>query len=387
MRVAVEATCWSNRRGYGRFARGILNALAKIEPVELTLVTDESAAGDIEAPANAKVLPVRTKVTVSESASASGNRSVNDLLRMSVALSRVGADAVFFPAVYSYVPTFGPAPRIVTVHDAIPESFPGLVFPTRRGRILWSLKTRHALTAASRVVTVSPYAARQIREKLHVANRKLCVISEAADPVFSPDPGSTTPVKGRPPYLLFVGGHSPHKDLPTALRAFAKLAGHFPDVRLVFAGEIEKDNFHTETDALLALAVSLNVSERIDWLGFVPDAELASLYRGAAALVLPSFAEGFGLPMIEAAACGCPVVATHESGVEELLGDAALAFPAGNIESLTNQLALLLNSTRLAERCNKRGIVRSALYTWEAAAASLRAILSAAIEERGRSSR
>jgi glycosyltransferase involved in cell wall biosynthesis len=372
MRVAVEATCWTNRRGYGRFTRGILNALSETRPVELMLVADAVTAGNIDPPSRSKIVPVDTSVTVAESASATGNRSLRDLLRMSTALSRLDADVVFYPSVYSYAPYAGPAPQVLTVHDAIPESFPGLVFPTARGRLLWTLKVRLALAKARRIVTVSPYAARQVRARLGVRPEKLAVINEAADPVFTA--GVATGGSSRP-YLLFVGGQSPHKDLPSALRAYARIAGHFPDLRLKFAGEVEKDSFHSEATELRALAVAFGIAGRIDWLGYVPDADLAALYQRAVALILPSFAEGFGLPMIEAAACGCPVVASKESGVLELLGDADLVFPAGNVEALANQLAVLLTSPALADRLRERGLRKSCEYTWERAAGALYDVL------------
>ncbi|MFN8533347.1 MAG: glycosyltransferase family 1 protein [Dehalococcoidia bacterium] len=382
LRLGIDAACWTNRRGYGRFTRGLVGALAERDEVEVTLVADRSTAAAIVPPAGASLLVTPATVAASEAASASGRRSARDLIRSGLAASRAGFDLFFFPSVYTYFPLFSRTPQVVAIHDAIPEQLPALVFPERRLRLFWTIKVRWAIRAARRIITVSPFAARQVRERLGVSPQRLRVVSEAPDPIFTPTPEETIAEICRQyslvrPYLLFVGGLSPHKDLPTLLRAAYRLDRDAPGIQVAIAGEVEGDSFFTEPVRLRALAEALGIADRVRWLGFVPDQDLAALYSGATALVLPSLAEGFGLPVVEAAACGCPVVASDASQAAEVIA-AARVFPAGDDAALAAAVRPLLDP---AERTRDGALAhhQAAAYRWETAAEQAIAIFREAV--------
>ena len=377
LRVGVDAACWPNRRGYGRFIRGLVTALAERDDLRLTLIADCQTAEQVAPPPGVGLLVVRTSAAASEAASASGRRTVLDLLRCGFATSRAGFDVVFYPSVSTYFPLLSRTPQVVTIHDTTPERLPSLVFPRRTLQLYWTLKVRWALRAARRVLTVSPFAARHLSEQFRLPARRITVVGEAPDPIFAPADADAVAAVLRDydvsqPYLFFVGGLSPHKDVPTLLRATYRLSREVADLQLALAGEVEGDRFYTEPLRLRGLVEALGISERVRWLGYVPDRALAALYSGATALVLPSLAEGFGLPVVEAAACGTPVVASDRSNAAEVIA-ATRVFPAGDDAALAAAIRPLFDrATRQA--VGELGRQQAASYCWEAAAARAAAV-------------
>lgn len=386
MRIGVDAATWPNRRGYGRFTRGIVSALARRADVQVTLVADSHTAAAITPPSGVALMSVPTTNAAGEAATDAGRRSVRDMLRLGWMAGRAGFDVFFYPSVYSYFPLVGRTPQVLTIHDAIPEAHPALVFPRRDLRLFWALKMWLARASARQVVTVSPFAARQIERHLGIARERLAALGEAPDCAFHPRPPDAQQAAQRHfglaarPYVLFVGGVSPHKDLPTAFRALAALRERGIDLDFGIAGDVAGDRFYTRPDELRMLAAELGITDRVKWLGFVPDDDLAALLTGALALVFPSLAEGFGLPVVEAAACGCPVAASDASNAAELIGAGALVFRAGDAAVLAAQLAAL--HAHPERRCDisARAKAAAAAYSWDAAAGRLLAMLRLAAD-------
>ncbi|GIW12416.1 MAG: glycosyl transferase family 1 [Dehalococcoidia bacterium] len=377
LRLGVDAGCWTNRRGYGRFTRGIITALATREDVQLTLIADRPTARALTLPPRAQLLEAPATTAASEAASASGHRPWRDLLACSLTASRARFDVFFFPSVYTYFPLFSRTPQVVALHDAIPEQLPDLVFPNWRRRLFWALKVRWALRAARRVVTVSPFAATEVRQRLGVSARRLRVLSEAPDPVFFPRPPEQVRLTCQRyrlgcPYLLYVGGFSPHKDLRTLLRAFYRLLREQPTLHLALAGDFSGDRFYTEPLAVRALQDALGIAERVHWLGYVPDEDLAALYSGAVALVLPSLGEGFGLPVVEAAACGCPVVASDRSHAADVIA-ATRVFPAKDDVALAATLRPFLEPA-VRQAVGAQAQQEASRFQWSAVAAAAMAV-------------
>jgi glycosyltransferase involved in cell wall biosynthesis len=175
-----------------------------------------------------------------------------------------------------------------------------------------------------------------------------------------------------------VGGFGPHKNLDALLTAFAALAPQpeFADVVLVMVGEYEKEVFHSSFEALNERVGRLGLQNRVIFTGFLSDGELVVLLNLATVLTLPSFMEGFGLPAIEAAACGCPVVATKASPLPGLLGDAALYIDPADVHDLERGLNQVLSSYELRQRMRRAGIAAARRLTWDAAASRLIEVLN-----------
>src|ERR1700680_344485 len=252
MRVGVDATSWSNRRGYGRFTRALLNEVVKLDRRnEYTFFVDQECE-EFPLPPSIEVCRVATKVPTVKGASADGSRSLWDLWQVARAFRRAPIDLLYFPTDYTYVPGFMGVPRIVTIHDAIAELFPELVFPTLRSKMLYRAKVRSGMRQARLLVTVSDYSRRRLVQKLNIPQARFRVVSEAADPIFQPlENGFAGEVSKRwgipadAKCLIYVGGFSPHKNLLMLLDVFYELASQeaFHDLRLVVVGDYLGDPF------------------------------------------------------------------------------------------------------------------------------------------------
>lgn len=236
------------------------------------------------------------------------------------------------------LPLHAPCPGVVTVHDVSFAREPELM--GLKDRLVFRAMVPRAVRRAVRVLTVSERTKRDLVELYDVAGDKIVVTPLGVDPAFRPG------VEGRGTYLLFVGAIQQRKD-PLAAASAASANG----LRLVVVGP--------EKDAGLANELRLAGA---DLRGYVPKEELAQLYRGAAALVLPSRYEGFGLPVVEAMASGTPVVAAPDEALREVAGDAALfAEPS----ELGGAVRAALDDR---ERLVAAGLERARLFTWEATA-------------------
>lgn len=381
MRVGVEACTWSNRRGYGRFVRELLTRMIDDFPQhEFVLVVDEHSARDCDFPERATVEVVSTSAQPTEAASADGSRSPADLLRMARAVSRLPLDVFFFPTRYSYFPLLHSVRTVVAFHDATAERHPTLIFPSLRSRVLWRIKTLLALRQADRLVTVSEDARRQIAEVFNRDPSGIGVITEGPDPVFGvrTDTHEFASIRDRyrlpagVPIVLYVGGISPHKNLDGLLRAMQDIPQPW---HLALVGEYEKDSFYGCQAELARLAEHLELAERVTFTGFVPDEDLAVLYNDATLLVLPSFSEGFGLPVIEAMASGLPVASSNRNSLPEVLGTAGLLFDPLEISQIRDAIRRLLEDPSLRQQCRDAGLMRSQLFSWGVAAKKMVDIL------------
>jgi glycosyltransferase involved in cell wall biosynthesis len=368
--IGVDATCWANRRGYGRHARSLLRAAAALDRRNRYrfFVDTEPRQGDF--PAGAEVVRVRASAPAARAARSDGRRSAADLWSMSRALAAPDLDCLLFPTVYSYVPVFSRAYKIVMIHDVIPEKYPQYVFPTAAGRWNWRLKSLAARRQADLIVTVSEFSRRALLEYFGERPERVKVVGEAGDPVFRVLEG----VEPEPGLLVYVGGFSPHKNLAGLLEAFARLVGRGEQVRLALVGDYQTDPFHTCYRELAERAGQAPLAGRVEFMGYLPDEELVKLLNRATALVLPSLLEGFGLPAIEAAACGLPVIATTASPLPELLGEAGLFVEPGDTGGLEEAMARVLSDAGLRRRLREAGLRAAERLTWERAARDLVAL-------------
>ena len=264
------------------------------------------------------------------------------------------ASLIFTPAPEGYLgPQF--IPQVVMVHDLRPFSHPE--------RSLQSLYFRRwvppLLQAARHVLTNSQFTAAEIQRCTGLPAERITVIplGYAAEHFTPGDPQGPIPQQ---PYLLHVGQAYPHKNLRRLIQAFAQVASAHPQLRLVLAGKPHP----TETPQLKALAAELGLQQRVEFRAYVPYAELPDLYRGALAFVFPSLWEGFGLPVLEAMACGTPVITSAGSGTEEVAGDAALLVDPADADVIRRALEQLLGSTALRSRMRALGLLRVQEFHW-----------------------
>jgi glycosyltransferase involved in cell wall biosynthesis len=280
--------------------------------------------------------------------------------------ARLGIDVWHGP--HYTVPLRLRVPAVTTIHDLTFFDHPEW---HQRSKVAFFRRMIPAgVGRAAAIVAVSGATARAIDEVLEPAAPVLTIAHGVDHDRFRPGPAGDRddlavldPLGVRPPYVAFVGTVEPRKAVPTLVEAFARLAGDHSDLRLVLAGA---DGWGTE-DARAAIAAS-GVATRIVRVRWVPDHALPALLRQAAAVAYPSHEEGFGLPALEALACGAPLVTTAESPMAEVAGAAALLVPAGNAGALAWALNRVLTDPEVADRLRRGGPAAAAPYTWETSA-------------------
>lgn len=398
MRVGIDLTCWANRRGYGRFARGLVSALlATADGNDYVLLLDAQTADRSDLPSAAERVVLPTRRAPAEAASATGSRSLRDLWAMTRAASRQELDVLFYPTVYTWFPVtvFSRSRRptvILGIHDVIAEDYPAQVFPQPYRRLLWTTKSWLARRQADHLMTVSEHARRGILRQFDHPEDSVHVVGEAADPEFQPlgsEPldGELLGRCGLSPegrYLVYLGGFNPHKNLDRLLRALASARARedFANLELILVGDTERDHFTPGLEALRRTIASLDLEHAVHFTGFLEDAALRHVFALARALVLPSLAEGFGLPAVEAAACGTPVIATVNSPLPELLRGGGLFCDPLDTEALEGAIRRLTGDRALREELAAGALDRARAMSWSRSADQFREMLTAIGEGR-----
>lgn len=388
MRIGVDGACLANGRGYGRFTRELLAALVEgAREHQFVLYADRASLADMDLNApNVHVVHVSQSVSPAHAAAAAGYRSPLDMLRLTRAVWRDRPDVFWSPSVYTYFPLPPGQPSLITIHDTIAERHPELTMPSRRARLFWRAKVQLALWQATLVLTVSEFAAREIAQVLHVSPDRLRVTGEAAAGAFQPgtapeaaDAARTAGVAAGAPWFTYVGGFTPHKHVDRIVRAHGALVAEAlargtPVPYLVLVGTTSADNFHGVGAGINEAIAECGTSEFVRWTGYLPDAKLRHLLTGTRALLLPSENEGFGLPAVEAAACGAPVVATTASPLPQLLEGGGFFVEPGDVDGLVAGMRALLDDGE-RDRRGRIALERASRLTWRASARATLAAL------------
>jgi glycosyltransferase involved in cell wall biosynthesis len=316
-------------------------------------------------------------------------------------LRRLHADVYHAP--YYVRPYVGlPCPVVVTLYDAIPRLFPGEV--SLRARLLFDLLTRLAARDARRIFAISHSARADLIAAYGLKPERVIVTPLAADERFHPQPAERVAAMraryGLPEhYILTVGSNKPHKNLARLIEAFVHLTTddsttnrephslsssvpqflQFPRsraaVQLVIAGHRDAHD-----DMLRATIARHELHDRVHVLPNVAEADLPALYSGALLFAFPSLYEGFGLPPLEAMACGTPVVCGATSSLPEVVGEAALAVNTRDPAALAHGMATLLGDAALRERLRSAGLARARQFSWRRTAeATLRGMEDAMV--------
>lgn len=381
MRFGVDATGWLNRRGFGRFTRNAVTRLVEHDASsEYVLITDVATSEQAAFPGRASLRIVPSRRAIADAAAAGSGRGLRDLLRLSRVATGEHFDAFLFPSLHTWFPVRRTA-TVVGVHDTIADDLPELALPGRLDRARWRVKQGLAIRRARRVFAVSHASRDAIATRLGVSGDTLWVVPEAPDPVFAPRTSAEVAAAradvGAPErFILYVGGISPHKNVTGLVDAYARLVSRRVDApALVLAGALEDEVYASAAQGVRERIGAAGLDGRVLLPGFVSDETLARLYSGATLVVNPSLAEGFGLPAVEAAACGAPLLLTDLPAHRESMGDAAFYVPPGDGDALATELERLLDEPRLLESSGERARARVAPLTWDRAAETLARLL------------
>src|SRR5437763_12020577 len=328
--VVIDADVLGRRRtGDETYVAGLLRGLAGTEELRLAAVTRHPKL--VPAGIEPIELPARSQV-------------VRMAARLPRLLRRLQPDLAHFQHAQ---PLACPCPAVVTVHDLSFEREPSLM--RLRERLIFRAVVPRAARRAARVIAVSELTKRDLVDLYRIPEEKIVVVPNGVDPRFRAEGA-----RAAGSYALVVGALQPRKDPQAAIEALA-LVGN-GDLRLVFAGPDRGGRVEAER-----AAERTGLRGRVDFRGYVPEDELAALYRGAACLVFPSRYEGFGLPALEAMASGTPVVATTAGALPEVAGDAAVLVDERDPAALAGGIERALADR---DRLMRAGLERARLYTW-----------------------
>jgi glycosyltransferase involved in cell wall biosynthesis len=359
--------------GISQYTRRLVRALASLHPrfSALHILLDRRDTDTAWVPANVKV--IRT-ITPAHHRFEQVTLPI-ELLRYSSLKSQV---SIFHSP--DFITTRGRFKKVITIHDLHFMEHPEVMSADAAryyNRIGWSAQQ------ADRIIAVSNFTRDDIARLLPNVAHKVSVVHEAAEELRlenaelrKPDANTSLLLSQfsilNSQFLLFVGTLEPRKNLATLLRALGRLPG---EVRLVIAGA---DGWG-ETD-VGALANELNLRERVTLLGRVTDAELATLYRSARAVVMPSMSEGFGLPVLEAMARGTPVICSQSGALPEIAGPAALMQSPLDDEQLARNILAIWNDDGLHAELSRQGYAHAQMFSWDRAAAETLAVYHATFD-------
>ncbi len=345
MRVLLDCrmATWS---GIGRYSTGLARELARTDGIEIVQVIEQGTTA-----------PVPEAEAVSAQRHAFYPTGGLELGRISDAAK---PDLVHCLHVPTPIPVHHPL--AVTIHDLTPLRVPE-VMPSFVRRTAYRWWNARAASMAGVLLANSQATATDIHAFFPHAKARVRVVLHAADDFTAGDVATLPAIMAEGgPYLLSMGNTKPNKDLPTLLRAFAQVNVRRPELRLLLVGR---------DDPTYAVSVlgDTPAARRVWFTGHVDDATLRALYAGAEVFVFPSRYEGFGLPPLEAMASGTPVVCSDAASLPEVVGDAALQFPAGDVTAAAGAIHRLLDDPVLRASLISSGHARAKLFTWERTAA------------------
>lgn len=251
---------------------------------------------------------------------------------------------------------------IVTIHDLIPLLFPEFTPKALKTRFhpVYRQLMKEVGARADGIITVSESSRRDIINHMAIPadrHHRIAAIYEGVSSDYSP---ASTPSVGERT-ILYVGRMDPYKNVPALVEAFARLIqSGLKDVRLKIIGP--KDPRYPRVDELIA---QHQLADHVDWPGYVTGEELLDAYRSASVFVLPSRYEGFGLPVLEAMACGTPVICSNRASLPEVAGEAARLIDPGDSDALVNALIDVLSNPDIANSMREKGLQQATRFSWQ----------------------
>jgi len=367
MRIAVDARMLGHS-GIGRYLRELLRSWGENPRVRalLALGPPPQLWASLSAPAHFRSLPYRAPVY-------SIREQVTGLLLLKS--HRLAWDVAFFP--HFNAPVWSPRPTVVTIHDLIHLRYPEF-FGFRRVTGMRIVLSR-VLKRAARIITDSKTTRDDVVDLFPGLAARVRTVPLGVSPTFRRLPGHEvtaylSKLGQLRPYVLFLGNFKRFKNLATLVRAFARLSSEHPDLDLIVAGRP-----FGEHDVLRSMIQSTGLAARVREIVDAPDGDLVSLLNGAKLLVQPSLYEGFGLPVLEAMACGAPVIVSDTPALREVAGGAAAVYGSPtNAEALAAAIGKVLENSSYAETLRGLGRARAAHFTWAAASSATLDVLAEA---------
>lgn len=349
----------NRNRGIGRYTAHLIKALCSVAPDNEYLVFgygDQPEAGPVGG------LPVSWRTVPGGDGPPYGK--LREHLSFARAINREKLD--LFHGIDHNMTPFLKCPNILTVHDLIPLVLRGPYLGPKS--MLWMRAHMAAARRADRVIAVSECTARDVARIWGIPPERITVVGEGVTSEFSPpEEGDNADLLARygitKPYFLYIGGFDPRKNIGNMLTGFRRYIAEGCAETFVLCGDTSgfEEYLSDELEELW-------LGERVLLPGFIDDADLPALYNGARALIFLSIYEGFGLPLLEAMACGAPVLASNAASIPEVTGGAAVLVDPLNPDEIAGGFAKLAHDSDWRDGLIRRGMERAASFSWEGAA-------------------
>ncbi|MBK9942978.1 MAG: glycosyltransferase family 4 protein [Kouleothrix sp.] len=360
MHIAINAHLLAHTRSFRRagvsnYVEALLTQLGQIDHTNRYSVytTRGLSNADLGLPPNFSVKPSRLP-------------TINPRLRIPweqlyAPLMLRASHADVFHGVLNVAPTLSGVPSVITIHDLAFLSFPQTFRRVNRSYLTWA--TRVSARRATRILAVSEATKREIVRLLGVPPEKIIVTYDACDARFTPPDAARLAAfrqrAGLPErFILFLGTLEPRKNLPTLLEAYARIASATDAPLLIGGGK------GWLYDEIFAKAEALNLGDRVRFVGYIDAAEQALWYAAATVFAFPSLYEGFGMPPLEAMACGTPVVTSTSSSLPEVVGEAGLTADPGDPDAIGAALLRVLRDADLRADLRERGLRQARRFSW-----------------------
>lgn len=281
----------------------------------------------------------------------------------------------YFDLFFLTLPLKKPKPTVVTIHDVIPLVFPQHYLPGIKGKIKFQIQ-KFSLKNVKAVITDSENSKKDLFKYLNYPKEKIYVVPLASSEIFKPAKSTILLDRIKEKYnlpekfILYVGDVNYNKNISGLIKAFkllhtSQVSLDSSEVKLVLVGKAFTDEDLKETQELVQLISSLKLEKKIIRLGWIPQEDLVGIYNLATVYCQPSFYEGFGLPVLEAMACGCPVVAAKSSSLPEVCGKAAIMVDPDDTDDIARGLEKVLYDISIHDILRKRGFEQVKKFSWE----------------------
>lgn len=368
MKIAIDARwIFPEISGIGAYTRELITQLTKIDKENeyFLIFSDKKLADQLtknignSLPDNFMVLLVPYSIF-----------SIKNQFQLPKKLKKLQIDIFHSP---NYIIPFLTFPRnktgkikcITTIHDVIPMIFPHHAPKSLKSKMFWLYKIlmREVAKRTDTIITDSQSSANDIIKHLKIpatSQSKIKIIFCGVTKEYKP-PATDSHKTSEYRKILYVGRSDPYKNLIVLIKAFAKASLKLTaPAKLIIAGS--PDPRYPEGPAL---AKELNIEDNIQWTGYLSDKDLVRTFQEADLLVHPSQYEGFGLPVLEAMACGTPVISSNASSLPEVAGDAAILVNPNDINAYAENIIKVLNNSELADKLSKKGLEQASKFSWE----------------------
>lgn len=358
MKIVIDGRFWKES-GIGRYIRNLVKELECIDNKNdyfILLLKDSYDTLEFKNKKFHKVLADFSWYGASEQ------------LKLPKLLKSLQPDLVHFP--HFNIPVFYKGKFVVTVHDLIHQHFQTRQTTTKNFLVHgikkagYGLVFSQAVKKATKIITPSQFVKEQLMEQWHIDKSKIIVTYEAVDEkiinlaknldqaIFEK---ISLKFNLKNPYLFYVGNAQPHKNLVKLINAFNILKKTHQDLNLVLSGP---NNYFWQK------IKKEHQVENVIFTGLLTEEELVALYKNAQAFILPSLEEGFGIPILEAMACGCAVVSSNAASLPEVGGDTALYFNPSNVQDMANKINQVLDDKKLRQEMIEKGQKRYEYFSW-----------------------